>query len=109
MGRVDHFGVEVQKGVNAPEAAPAGLCFDAHTCYDLCANGGKVFGSAQRRAHETFLLHGSLVLEPNPWSEGAISLSELVGRPVTREEAEQLETQRLVRDRYANHVWTARR
>ena len=125
----DGFGVEVHKGVNTPEAAPAGLCFDAHTCYDLCADGGKVFGSAQRRAHETFLLHGSLVLEPNPWSEGAISLSELVGRSVTREETEQAviaassmdlepgaltekeqaETERLVREKYANPTWLNRR
>ena len=34
------FGIEVTKGTGAPTAAPAGLCFDAHTCYDLCAGGG---------------------------------------------------------------------
>ena len=68
------LGVDVGRGEEQPEAAPRGLCFDAHTCYDLLAapkpeaKAGKVFGSAQRRAKESFLLHGTLVLEPNPLS-----------------------------------------
>ena len=89
------LGVDVGRGEEQPEAAPRGLCFDAHTCYDLLAapkpeaKAGKVFGSAQRRAKESFLLHGTLVLEPNPLSEGAVSLHELLGREVRRDEMEQ--------------------
>jgi len=131
------FGVETTPGSSQPEAAPRGLCFDAHTCYDLLARGKKIFGSAQRRAGERFLLHGTLVLEPNPLSKGAISLRELVGRreaaaavtAVAPHEMEQaliaaapwdLVTQqptaaewkkanRLVLERYRNDAWTRRR
>ncbi|MDH3592960.1 MAG: hypothetical protein OER88_13830, partial [Planctomycetota bacterium] len=56
------LGIEVQRGVGEPVAAPAGLCFDHHTCYDLLAGGRKIFGSAQRRGGDRFLLHGSLVV-----------------------------------------------
>ena len=75
-------------GTGEPEAAPKGLCFDAHTCYDLLAGGRKLFGSAQRRGGGRFLLHGTLPLERNPLSEGAISLFEAAGRVVARAEAE---------------------
>jgi len=127
------FGVRVGAGTGDPEAAPEGLCFDAHTRYDLIANGRKLFGSAQRRGGDRFLLHGSLPLEPNPTAQGAISLSEAAGRPVTRAEAEAavireaggawgteflVETpspeewhlaERLVSERYGNATWTLRR
>ena len=128
------FGVETSPGSSQPEAAPRGLCFDAHTCYDLLARGKKIFGSAQRRAGERFLLHGTLVLEPNPLSKGAISLRELVGRreavvAVSSREVEQAliaaapwdlvaqqptaaeweKANRLVLERYRNDAWTRRR
>ncbi|HEX5136087.1 MAG TPA: biotin/lipoate A/B protein ligase family protein [Planctomycetota bacterium] len=127
------FGVRVVLGEGEPEVAPAGLCFDAHTCYDLLAGGRKLFGSAQRRGGGRFLLHGTLPLERNPLSEGATSLSEAAGRVVTRAEAEAAvireaegawgavlvaetpspsewqEAERLVSDRYANDAWTHRR
>lgn len=127
------FGVRTGPGAGEPEAAPRGLCFDAHTRYDLIAGGRKLFGSAQRRGGGRFLLHGSLVLEPNPVAKGAISLSEARGAPVTRAEAEAavireaegawggpfvaatpsaVECQiaeRLVLERYGNEAWTRRR
>jgi len=127
------FGVRVVPGMGEPEAAPKGLCFDAHTCYDLLAGGRKLFGSAQRRGGGRFLLHGTLPLERNPLSEGAISLSEAAGRTVDRAEAEAAviraaegawgrkflaETpsagewqmaERLVSERYGNAAWTLRR
>ena len=127
------LGVRTSPGEGEPEAAPKGLCFDAHTRYDLLAGGRKLFGSAQRRGGGRFLLHGSLVLEPNPAARGAISLSEALGRTVTRAEAEaavireaegawgapfvagaptaeewQL-AERLVVERYGNEGWTRRR
>jgi lipoate-protein ligase A len=127
------FGVRVVPGTAEPEAAPAGLCFDAHTCYDLLAGGRKLFGSAQRRGGGRFLLHGSLPLGRNPVSRGATSLSEVSGRAVDRAEAEaaviraaegawgtslvaeaptagewQL-AERLVLERYGNAAWTHRR
>ncbi|MCK6461670.1 MAG: lipoate--protein ligase family protein [Planctomycetes bacterium] len=127
------FGVRVVPGAGEPEAAPRGLCFDAHTCYDLLAGGRKLFGSAQRRGGGRFLLHGTLPLGRNPISAGATSLSEAAGRTVTRAEAEAAviraaegawgrgflaETptpgewqlaERLVSERYANPAWILRR
>jgi len=127
------FGVRVVPGEGEPEAAPPGLCFDAHTCYDLLAGGRKLFGSAQRRGGGRFLLHGTLPLERNPLSKGATSLSEAAGRVVTRAEAEAVvireaegawgtalvaetpspgewqQAERLVLERYGNDAWTRRR
>jgi lipoate-protein ligase A len=127
------FGVRVKPGAGEPEAAPEGLCFDAHTRYDLLAGEGKLFGSAQRRGGGRFLLHGTLVLERNPVSKGAVSLSEAAGRAVTRAEAEAAVireaegawgagfvaaspsaeewglAERLVLERYGNDAWTRRR
>ena len=127
------FGVRVAPGAGEPEAAPPGLCFDAHTRYDLLAGGRKLFGSAQRRGGGRFLLHGTLPLERNPLSAGAISLSEAAGRTVTRAEAEAAVIReaagawgtaflaeapspeewraaaRLVLERYGNPAWTHRR
>ncbi|MHC4972780.1 MAG: lipoate--protein ligase family protein [Planctomycetota bacterium] len=128
------LGIAVVHGDGEPEAAPAGLCFDAHTRYDLLAGGRKVFGSAQRRGGDRFLLHGTLVLEPNPLARGAVSVSELAGRPVARAEMEQAvvaavhevctgtvlragapsaeewgDAHRLVLRRYGSDAWTHRR
>jgi len=127
------FGLGAVFGSAQPEAAPPGLCFDAHTCYDLLVDGRKIFGSAQRRGGDRFLLHGSFVLARNTVAAGAVSLEELLGRAVERREAEDAiltaarsywstdfaeseptaselaETQRLMRDRYANDAWTRRR
>ncbi len=127
------FGVQTGPGAGEPEAAPEGLCFDAHTRYDLLAGGRKLFGSAQRRGGGRFLLHGSLPLERNPVARGAISLSEAAGRPVARAEAEAALVreaegawgarfvagtptatewklaERLVLERYGHEAWTRRR
>ena len=131
LGR--QWSISAGMGRAQPVAAPKGLCFDAHTCYDLLVNGLKVFGSAQRRAGDRFLLHGTLVLEHNGVSLGATGLSEILNRAVTRTEAEEAfltaarhrwhtefeeaqpteeeltATERLVQSRYANDSWTNRR
>jgi lipoate-protein ligase A len=131
-GAARALGVETRPGTGEPEAASRGLCFDAHTRYDLLANGGKLFGSAQRRGGGRFLLHGSLLLGRNPLARGAISLSEALGRSVDWAEAEAAlireaagafgelvaETPsaeewqlagRLVLERYGAPAWTRRR
>lgn len=126
---LEGLGIDVTPGDEQPVAAPRGLCFDAHTCYDLLAGGKKVFGSAQRRAKTSFLLHGTLVLAPNPLAAGAVSLRELLGRGVRRDEMEQAviaaapwplragtpspdewhAAQCLVSERYGAAAWTHRR
>jgi lipoate-protein ligase A len=126
------LGVDTRPGAGEPEAAPKGLCFDAHTRYDLLAHGRKLFGSAQRRGGGRFLLHGSLLLARNPLARGAISLSEAAGRAVGRGEAEAAlireatgafgaliaespsaeeweAARRLVLERYGAEAWTRRR
>ena len=128
-GALQRIGIEVELGSAEPEAAPEGLCFDSHTRYDLMAAGRKLFGSAQRRGGDRFLVHGTLVLEPNPLSEGAISIREVLGRAVARAEVEQAilaatpwefseanptddewaHANRLVLERYGNEAWTFRR
>ena len=123
----------LEPGEATPSPASGGLCFDTSTCYDLGTGSGKVFGSAQRRAGNLFLLHGTLVLQKNPLSRGAVSLSELAGRPVSRAEAEEAviaaatdtwgvrlvaapptaaewtDAHRLVLERYGAESWTKRR
>jgi lipoate-protein ligase A len=127
------LGVQTAPGAGEPEAAPRGLCFDAHTRYDILARGRKVFGSAQRRARDRFLLHGSLVLRRNPLAQGAISVEEVTGAAPERDAAEravvaaaerlwgvafreeapsaaeQADAERLVAERYSNPSWTRRR
>jgi lipoate-protein ligase A len=127
------LGVETEGGAGEPEAAPRGLCFDAHTRYDLLARGRKLFGSAQRRARDRFLLHGSLVLARNPLARGAISVEEVTGaaprfadaegavvaaaerawgvrfRAGAPSAAEWQDAERLVASRYGNDAWTRRR
>lgn len=127
------LGVDAVPGAGEPEAAPRGLCFDAHTRYDLLALGRKVFGSAQRRGRGRFLLHGSLVLARNPLARGAISVEEITGAAPSRTAAERAviasaergwavrfrsapptaaewqHAERLVAERYANDAWTFRR
>ena len=130
---VRRLGIEAEHGEEEPVAAPRGFCFDSHTLYDLLADGRKFFGSAQRRGADRFLMHGSLVLDPNPWAKGAISLRELAGRTIEREEIENLvieaasrhwntsmdpdapteretaTTDRLISERYGSRKWNSRR
>ncbi len=74
-------------------------------------------------------MHGTLVLDKNPLSEGAVSLSELLQRRVTRHDAERAiiaasewklfaesptaaewaHAHRLILERYGNEHWTFRR
>jgi len=108
----------------------AALCYDAATDYDLKAGAKKLVGSAQRRKGACFLQHGSIPVSPDPFSPGAVSLSELLretprsndvkraildaiasafavrlepGLPTDRELDE---ARRLARSRYASRSWT---
>jgi lipoate-protein ligase A len=106
------FHIEVRPGTEQPEAAPAGLCFDAHTCYDLIAGNRKLFGSAQRRAGPAFLLHGTLVLGSIPRDEMERALVEAAPWPLEPGEptkSELAHARRLVSKRYGNDAWTLRR
>jgi len=119
-------------GEGTPKPAPTGYCFDQATCYDLLGGGGKLFGSAQRRSRDRYLVHGTLVLSKNPLSSGAGSLEAAAGRVIGRAEAEdavieaflslgaELEPEnpsdrewadahQLVSERYGCESWTFRR
>ncbi len=116
----------------AGDASRSGLCFDLATDYDLCVDGHKLVGSAQRRRGGAFLQHGSLPLSPDPLTETSISLTELLGRTPNRasvvdalassfsqagcdlrkgdlREAERLAAKRLVASRYSDDRWTLSR
>ena len=85
---LEGLGLALRGGATAP-ASPteaAALCYDRATDYDLKAGARKLVGSAQRRKGSAFLQHGSIPLSRDPFSRGAASLEELLGRVPTRAE-----------------------
>lgn len=79
------LGVPAQDNFEAGKGRPA-ACFDRITPFDVTVKGRKILGSAQRRHKQYFLQHGSLPLEPNPFSERATSVQEELGSiPITDE------------------------
>jgi lipoate-protein ligase A len=108
----------------------APLCYDRATDFDLTAGTRKLVGSAQRRRGPAFLQHGSIPVSRDPYSRGAVSLEELLGRAPSREELalaltrgferslgialvagdatapELAAAERLARERYATPAWT---
>jgi len=70
--------------VNSPDRVP--VCFDSITPFDVTVGEKKILGSAQRRHRTFFLQHGSLPLEPNPFSRRATSVQEELGRSAAPEE-----------------------
>ncbi len=89
---------------------PVDFCFSRHEEYDVCVNGKKIGGHAQKRRRRTFLQHGSLPLTldrsrllaacrgltPTDF-EGVTSLTESAGRAFSREEVHQALTGAFVR------------
>jgi len=64
------------------------LCFARRSRHDLVVNGNKVVGSAQRRRHGAVLQHGSILVRPSAVRGiPERSISELIGRAVSLEEA----------------------
>ncbi len=126
---LSNLGITTTRGQGEPEAAPRGMCFDHHTCYDLMVGEKKIFGSAQRRGGDRFLLHGTLVVAKNPAASGAISVAEALDRSIAHSEIEQAildaapwplapgsptpeewaRAHALVEKRYASKAWTLRR
>ncbi len=92
------------KDTRAADVPPtlADFCFSRHEEYDVCVDGKKIGGSAQRRRRRTFLQHGSLPLTLDrtrllaacrgltPADTGAVTtLSEAAGRAFSRQEVRQ--------------------
>jgi lipoate-protein ligase A len=119
---------ERDRGKSAP------LCYDRATSFDLKAGEGrKLVGSAQRRRGVAFLQHGAIPVSRDPFSTGAVSLEELLGRIPSRDEvaraialgftraldasferseprpAELALARELERARYGSRAWTAER
>jgi lipoate-protein ligase A len=59
------LGVDAQPG-RGPEGPRGFDCFAAPAGHELCVDGRKLVGSAQRRAGGAVLQHGSLRLRPDP-------------------------------------------
>lgn len=89
--------VRVERTGAAPAPGIKGPCFSARTRYELSVSGRKLIGSAQRRADQRLLQHGSLLLgapRPRLWSalgagygaalEASVGLCELIPRPSQR-------------------------
>lgn len=122
-------------GERDPDAGPcAPLCYDRATSFDLkAAAGRKLVGSAQRRRGVAFLQHGAIPVSRDPYSSGAVSLEELLGRAPARDEVasavragvsralgvrllpgeprgdEAELAARLERERYGSPLWTSER
>jgi len=64
------------------------LCFARRSPQDVTAGGGKIVGSAQRRRDGAVLHHGSVLIGPSA-VRGVpdLSVSDLLGRPVSPDEA----------------------
>ena len=69
-------------GLSAPRAPSAPFdCFEAPAADEICLNGAKLAGSAQRRAGGAVLQHGSIRLTPDP--EAAARAVGLLGPGAT--------------------------
>jgi len=91
----DAEGKQAEKGL-------ADYCYSRHEEYDICIDGKKIGGHAQKRRRRTFLQHGSLPLtldtghlsdaccglEPTD-TKYVTSLAEAAGRAFTRTEVHQ--------------------
>ncbi len=90
---LEALGLALGGGASRPgadETGPAAaLCYDRATDFDLKAGARKLVGSAQRRKGSAFLQHGSIPLSRDPFSPGATSLGELLGRTPSRDEVVQ--------------------
>ena len=62
------------------------LCFMRRSSNDLIVNGYKVLGSAQRKAKNAVLQHGSLILRASEFAPELPGLTDLTGQRVTIEQ-----------------------
>jgi lipoate-protein ligase A len=58
------------------------LCFQRRTDEDLIVAGYKVLGSAQRKARQAVLQHGSLLLRASPWAPQLPGIRDLTAHPI---------------------------
>ena len=103
---LDSLGLQVAFAKDTrTEETRAGLaefCYSRHEAYDVCVDGKKIGGSAQRRRRRTFLQHGSLPLTLDRTrlcaacrnltpadTQGVTTLNEAAGRAFSREEVRQ--------------------
>jgi len=91
-----------ERTLNRSGSGLADFCFARHEEYDVCVNGRKIGGSAQRRRRSIFLQHGSLPLTLDRTRLGAAcrgltpadtqditALNEAAGRAFSRQEIRQ--------------------
>jgi lipoate-protein ligase A len=79
-------GAEVVRSRGRRERREPGACFGSRALHEIVAGGGKLIGSAQRRASGRALQHGSILLEhPDPFlwrvlgPDGPPAASESIG------------------------------
>ncbi|QDT08556.1 lipoate--protein ligase family protein [Planctomycetes bacterium K23_9] len=65
------------------------LCFQRRTDEDLIVSGYKILGSAQRRAKNAVLQHGSLLLQASPFAPELPGVLNLGSRPLCEKELAQ--------------------
>jgi lipoate-protein ligase A len=65
-GALKEAGVPAEVSKVAAGAGDKEACFSAHSRFEVIVNGKKLVGSAQRRIKDSFLQHGSIVLDIDP-------------------------------------------
>jgi len=91
-----------QRETESPRRGLAAFCYSRHEEYDVCVNGKKIGGSAQKRRRSAFLQHGSLPLTLDrtrlntacrglgpEHTRDITTLSEAGGRAFSRKEVRQ--------------------
>ena len=81
--KLESFDKEVH---TPPETSNDFLCFKRRTDGDLICQGFKVVGSAQRRAKNALLQHGSILLAQSTYAPELPGISDLQGSPIEVDE-----------------------
>lgn len=89
-----HYGVEAKLrggvGPIASDLEGTGMCFHASTAQDLCWDGRKGVGSAQRRTGGRVLHHGSIKIGTSPLEGDIATLGGAAAAPTPRELADRV-------------------
>ena len=93
---LERLGISVKFGQGQRGYIGANSCFRSSTAADLCFQGKKMIGSAQRWHKEVVLQHGTILLNPDRpfWetvmpdsSKNVIGINEVLVHPVTVDDA----------------------
>lgn len=86
LAALEELGIEARHRNEGDGDEDHPFCFMRHADFDIVVNGRKIGGSAQRRKNGRLLQHGSLILLPSGWDDGAGCIAEAAGREIEPDE-----------------------